>query len=574
MSRAARSGKKEPSGSADSRIERKRFLVRLTLSMVSGVLLGFSFPPSQLGILACFGLVPLLIALADVTRTRALLGYSYVAFFLFHLITINWTGGFEHGHDVYMMIAGGVTMVVHPIFYFLPLLAYHWCRKCLGDVPALIGLPFFWVAYEYSHTLSEWSFPWLTLGNSQSYDVTAMQFISFTGVLGLSFWVLLMNVVAYVLYSLLAQRRTGRGAIRAWVTVAALVALFLAPKVYGWFVLESASHESRTEQAGQPNGVTVGIVQPNLDPWDKWSMQGYQILELYLHLTDSLVKQCGSKVPDLVLWPETAVPYYLLDSANRGMLNYLEKRLADIGVPVLTGLANIKVYADSTKAPPSAKRFPPTGQRYDTFNAAALIQPGERDVQWYGKMKMVPFAERVPYADLFYFFDFLRWNVGIGGWQIGPDTTVFRVDRSGHKFSAMICYESTYPDFVSAFVRRGAQFITIITIDSWWGRMSGAFQHKQFALFRAVENRRWVARCALGGISCFIDPYGRTYDATELFSRALLCRTIEARDEVTFYAAHGDWLGTASVWVAGALLAACVGQIFYRRKRESEWLND
>jgi apolipoprotein N-acyltransferase len=183
-------------------------------------------------------------------------------------------------------------------------------------------------------------------------------------------------------------------------------------------------------------------------------------------------------------------------------------------------------------------------------------------------MKMVPIAERVPYADAFYYLDFLRWGVGIGGWQIGPDSVVFVDRKTGVRFCSMICYESTYPGFVASFVRRGAEFIAIITIDSWWDHMSGAYQHKQFAILRAVENRRWVARCAVGGISCYIDPYGRTYDATALFTTAALSRTIGVSDEMTFYTGHGDLLGQFCLLLAALSLAACLGKSFHAKVRQ------
>ena len=101
--------------------------------------------------------------------------------------------------------------------------------------------------------------------------------------------------------------------------------------------------------------------------------------------------------------------------------------------------------------------------------------------------------------------------------------------------------------------------------------MSGAFQHQQIALLRAVENRRWIARCAVGGISCFIDPYGRAHEATELFTQRVLSETIERRNALTWYTAHGDLLGEATAWLAAAFAAAALGQGFLKRKRKLAW---
>jgi len=552
--------------------ERCHFWFRFALCMASGLMLGFSFPPSSLGILACFGLVPLLIVLAEIERTRTALFFSYIAFLVFHVLTLNWTGGYEHGKDVYMMIAGGFTMIIHPLFYFLPISLFLFVRNTFGEKTALVGFPLFWVAYEYSHSLSEWSFPWLTIGNSHSYDLARMQFISFTGVYGLSLLVVVINILSYVLYSHLAQKRWSSFSYSAIGVALLIVVVYLLPKLYGERVLATApSHETGGVEEGAPT-VTVGIVQPNIDPWVKWKGNAGDLFDIYLSMTESLIVT-EAKKPDLVLWPETAIPFRLLSKGFEHHLGLLKSRVDMWGTALLTGFTHTVVYDDSSAAPPSAKRTPSTGERYDYFNAAVFLQPDVGENAWYGKMKMVPLAERIPYADVFFLLDFLRWGVGIGGWQIGHDSTIFAERKTGGRFSAMICYESTYPAFVAAFVKKGAEFITIITIDSWWGRMSGAFQHQQFALFRAVENRRWIARCAVGGISCYIDPYGRIYEKTELFTRASMARTIGRFSDLTFYTRHGDWLPVICLFLGGLLFAAAAGKRFKNNQRRLLWDN-
>jgi apolipoprotein N-acyltransferase len=549
---------------------RQQTRVRVALSVISGILLGASFPPSTLGILACFGLVPLLIVLADINEIGTGLRYSYLAFLIFHIITLNWTGGYVDARDPYMMIAGAATMVIHPLFYFLPMFVYLVVKKHFGERTALVALPFAWVGYEYSHTLSEWSFPWLTIGNSQSYELARMQFISVTGVLGLSFWIILLNILAYLLYSALAQQGTRHIPRAAVALLAGFLILYYLPAVYGSRVLANAPRSADGLVEGEKT-ITVGMIQANVDPWEKWTQNGYNSLERYLDMTAMLADTAGNRKPDLVLWPETAVPYDLHSEMNRPLLQSVRERLGKSNVSVLTGMPYFLFYKNSSSAPPSAKRRKYTGERYDAFNAAVLIQPGEDELPWYGKMKMVPLAERVPYADLFAFMDFLQLGVGIGGWQIGPKQTIFTEKRTGTRFCTLICYESVYPGFVASFVRAGAEFISIITIDSWWDHMSGAFQHERFAVFRAVENRRWVARCAVGGISCYIDPYGRIYDATELFTTRVLNRTIGRSTALTYYAEHGDLLGQVCLWISGLFLAGVVGLHFKNKIRAQQW---
>jgi apolipoprotein N-acyltransferase len=543
---------------------------RYTLALLSGLMLGFSFPPSQLGVLACVGLVPLLIVLGDLEGPRGSFRYMYLSMVVFHIITLNWTGGYAHGNDPYMMIAGAITMTIHPFFYFLPLGFYMLIKKHLGAWAAITAFPFLWVGYEYSHMLSEWSFPWLTIGNSQTYDLSAMQFVSFTGVLGLSFWIVVLNVIAYILYSGIASGAFPALSWKAGGLAVLFFGLYLVPKMYGSIVLATAPpREAPLSDAGQET--TIGIIQSNIDPWAKWKGSADQALDTYIQMTDSLLSTTGGSTPDLVLWPETAVPYYLLQPSSRPLLSALRQNVDRWNTAILTGFPHVRYYTDSTLAPPSAKRSSITGERYDVYNAAAWIQPGVDTIRWYGKMKMVPLAERVPYADAFYYLDFLRWGVGIGGWQIGPDSVIFVEENTGVRFCTMICYESTYPGFVAAFVRKGAEFIAIITIDSWWDRMSGAFQHQQFSILRAIENRRWVARCAVGGISCFIDPYGRVYDRTGLFTRTAILRTIEARDQMTYYTLHGDQLGQLCLLLTALFLASVAGKTFHANIRRRQW---
>lgn len=512
-------------------------------------MLGFSFPPSHFGILACFGLIPLLVALDEVEKTRSAFGFIYAAMLVFHMITLNWTGGYAHMNDPYMMIAGAVTMTVHPLFYFLPLGAYLFVRKRAGKNVALASLPFAWVAYEYSHTLSEWSFPWITLGNTQSYDIGRIQFIEYTGVIGLSFWIMVLNVLGYFLYkSLLVNGTTIRSSLNVTLG-ASILLIYLLPTIHGRFLL-SQNAQSEIVNAQSAGTITVGMIQSNVDPWEKWKQSGFETIDMYLRMTDSLVKNARNK-PDLVLWPETAMPYYILTKRNESTLGMVREKIFKIGVPVLFGLPHAVYYDDTTLAPPSAKRIQSTGERYDAFNATAFIQPGVNEIPWYGKMKFVPIAERVPYADAFYVFDFLRWGVGIGGWQLGRDSVIFQEKKTGARFSSMICYESVYPEFVASFVKRGAEFIAIVTIDSWWDHMSGAYQHHQYAIFRAIENRRWIARCAVGGFSSYIDPSGNVYDKTDLFTQAVLSRSIEGRTELTFFTEHGEWVGKLCAIASG-----------------------
>ncbi len=517
-----------------------RAMHRWALAIASGVLLGASFPPSPFHSLAYVGLIPLLVLLESIEGSWRALRYSYLSFLILHILTLYWTGGFVVGKDVWMMIAGAALLIVHPLFYVIVIVFYLLIRRRRGLLLGLVALPFLWIAFEYSHALGEFSFPWITLGNSQAYDLPRIQVAEYTSVYGISFFIVLFNVVGFVLVSKIAADRWILRSRGTRICIAVLAVLYLAPWIYGKVTMGSGA------RTGSARKVNVGIVQPNIDPWEKWSVTGSDRWASYdrqLEQLTAATKSLAAKHPDLVVWPETAIPLRILLAQNQPYLNWLRSNLDSLGVPVMTGLPSTRFY-DSANAPLTASRDETRKSYYDDFNSATLFLPGKPPGAIYRKIVLVPFAERIPYAETFRFLiEPLKWNVGIGMWGIGRDTLVFSLplrDGSATSLSSMICYESVYPNFVREFVRRGAEFLVIITNDSWWGNTSGAYQHASYASFRAIENRRWIVRAANGGISGFVDPTGVLHDETRLYTASTFHGTVEPRHEQTFYARHGD----------------------------------
>jgi apolipoprotein N-acyltransferase len=505
---------------------------RLTLACASGLMLAAAFPPSPFYSLAYVALIPFLLLLETVQGTWKILRLSYLTFLIFHLATLYWIGGFVSGKDIWLMIAGAAVVLIHPLFYWPIVLLFTWVRRRLGLIPGLALFVVAWISYEFSHSLSEFSFPWITLGNSQAYDLRRIQIAEFTSVYGLSFLILTFNVLGFVLVTKLATRGWSLRSRSTLLSATILLVLYFGPWFYG---------EMRMRQVTNDRGndtIHVGVVQPNVDPFDKWSYQSAQ-LPVLLAYTEKLARE----KTDLVVWPETAIPFFILQPQSANYLAAFRSVLDSLHVSILTGLPTL-VYYDSLSAPVTAQKSPVSGLTYEEFNSTTTFVPEQRFNLVYRKIILVPFAERIPYAETFRFLiEPLKWNVGIGMWGIGKDTVVFSVPLSnGHsaRFSSVICYESVYPNYVRQFVKRGAQFLVIITNDSWWGNTSGAYQHASYASLRAVENRRWIVRSANGGISCLVDPAGRIHDETRLYHAATIRGTVESRDDLTYYARHGD----------------------------------
>ncbi len=523
---------------------------KIFLALLSGILLGASFPPVGTGVTAFVAFIPLLFLFDELKRAGSVFRYSYLAFLVFNIATIWWVGGWW-GDDPWLKAAGIAVNLVHPLWFSLPALAYHLLRRRLGRRAALWMLPFVWTAYEYLAHLPELSFPWLLLGNSQTHEIWKIQFIRYTGVFGISFWIVAVNAALFVLARRLIFGKTRR--LMA-APLAAAIVLLVIPEVDGRLELNAPDSGEK---------LRIGIAQPNMDPYEKWGAGESPMSKLanLASLYDSLAME---KPPALVLWPETAVPFYLLQPSHSGEWQWLRRKIDSVGIPLITGFPDLKWYENS--APVSARKLPDEDVWYQSFNSAMLRRPGG-DPQIYHKSRLTPMSERIPYLDALPFLqDALTWGVGISNWGLGRDTTVFRlVDHPRIDTWAMICYETLYPSFVAGFARRGADFFCVITNDGWFGNSSGPYQLKQYAVLRAIENRRAVARCANNGVSCFIDPYGRVSEETVFETRTAIAADVTLRRDQTFYTRHGDVFALACSLAAVAIL---VYAPFHRRRKK------
>ncbi|MGA2623666.1 MAG: apolipoprotein N-acyltransferase [Bacteroidota bacterium] len=538
--------------------------MRRWLALLSGLMLGCAFPPLPTSTFAAFAFVPFFVLFESVDDYGESFRYSYLTFLIFNIITLYWTGGFTHGHDWYMMVAGALLLFAHPLFFLVPIAAWVFIRRQFGFSVSIYSFPFVWVSFEFLHSLTNLAFPWLTLGNTQASNLSVIQFSAFTGVYGISFWLLCLNVLVYYLYAKLALREWALTSPKTFGWIVSILAVYAVPLIYG----ESVLPAGRNQQLVGTKGIRVGIVQPNIDPFEKWQGNPVRQVSDLQQMTNEVVADSV----DLVLWPETAIPFHILDPRNRAVFDLIKEQVDLLGLNLLTGAPILREYKQGETIPKSS-RIGARGQRYDAFNSAILLQPRTDEIQEYEKILLVPFAERVPFSEQLSFLNAMEWNFGLGGWGIGKDTTVFVCrarDSSLIKFSNLICFESIYPGFVADFVRRGAQFLTVITNDSWWGNTSGAYQHEQTTVLRAVENRRWIVVCGNGGISCVIDPFGHILQSTELYARKTMTVAVEPRMELTFYSKHGDWFPEVCLVLGLAMVAGAIGKKTYSYIRKSQ----
>jgi apolipoprotein N-acyltransferase len=456
------------------------------------------------------------------------------------LITVYWVGSWQSSADPFLMISGLVLVFFLPCVMLINSTLYFISRKVFKKDLSLYFFPFFWVTGEYLLSLTDLKFPWLTIGHGLAKFTSFIQIADIVGAFGLSFIVLWINI--FIFKGLKAFKENIKVGSIYFAVAASIFILIVA---YGFIRISSSNDDHKK--------IKVGIIQPNIDPWNKWELGGLDdMLENYF----SLSQACVDEGAQIILWPETALPVYLLSGTYQREVDSIYAFLKRNNVPLLTGMPDFLIYA---KDPPRNAKYSEAGKYYyTTYNSILLFQPDRSEVQRYGKMHLVPLGEHTPFVDQLPFLgDLLKWGVGISGWNVGQDTTVFKFvnNKDTIKIGGLVCYESVFPTFPNYFVDRGAEFLTVLTNDSWYGKLSGPYQHKEFANLRAVENRRAVVRCANGGVSCLINKFGVTEVETEMFTRTHLVVDVPLNNEKTFYTKNPliiPVLSSAfSLWIIG-----------------------
>ncbi len=526
------------------------------LLILSGILMGVAFPPFPfpLTLFLFVGLIPYLYVIQKKKTLAEINRASYLTFFIFSIITIYWVGSWQKESDPFLMIAGGTLLFFEPILFLIPSTLFYLARKSFSENIALLLFPFFWACYEYLFMLTDISFPWLTLGHGLAEFVPFIQIADIVGAVGLSIIVIYLNI--FLFKSFISFKKSYK---KFKINLSIAVLLFALVLGYGFYRIESF-HISQKK-------IRVGLIQPNLDPWDKWNITNLnKLIRSYIDLS----KEAVNKGARLIIWPETALPVFLTDGSHNAELDSIYYFLIKNNVYLMTGMPDIKYYYPGEKIPENVKNNKIGNTYYATYNGILLLSPNSRYIQHYGKMKLVPFGEKVPFVNQLPFLGkLINWSVGISSWNVGRDTVNFEIpnltesDNSSQtkdsiSINGLVCYESVFPYFVTNFVQRGAKLIAVVTNDSWYGKSSGPYQHKEISVLRAVENRRTVIRAANGGISCIINPLGETDIESKLFVKDVIVGDAYLESSKTIFTKYPlivpDVSMAITFWVFGIFL--------------------
>ncbi|MBI4974695.1 MAG: apolipoprotein N-acyltransferase, partial [Candidatus Omnitrophica bacterium] len=456
--------------------------MRLILTITSAVLLILSFPSFNLEFLAWVALVPLFLAIENKKPFKAFL-IAYLFGVLFFLGTIYWL--------IHVTLPGMILVVLYLALYFglFGLVASYGLR--VTGYGLLFFIPAAWVTLEWLRSTGPAGFGWSLLAHSQSFNLPIIQIADITGAYGVSFLVVMANVMAFLAV------KNFKGISRVIIPMVICGLLISSALIYGYVRLNNIFTGER---------VKVAVIQGNIPQAKKWD---YNFRDEILNKYEGLTREALKEKPDLVIWPETSVPGYL--GRERDLSERMKTLAKDIKTPLLVG---------------APREDEVMKDKY--YNSAILLLEDGRIIDRYDKLHLVPFGEYIPFEDIFSFVEKFA-ETPIGDFTGGRDYTVFKffIERSSKdkdaiwrlvkkvKFSSLICFEDIFPGLAREFVRNGADFLVNITNDAWFGKSSAPYQHAQSSVFRAVENRVNIVRAANTGLSCFIDQKGRVIDSVE-----------------------------------------------------------
>jgi len=527
-------------------------------AILTGTLLWLAWPERGFTALIFIAFVPLFWLeeqfLGKDTRSpgKKMFGYYYLSLLIWNVLSTYWIW---YASDV-----GGVfALTANSLLMSLVLLIYFATRKRYGTFIGYFSLVCYWIAFEYLHLNWELSWPWLTIGNVFAGDPKWIQWYEYTGVLGGTLWVLLINIVIFQLIKNIFKKDLMRKILRINTTIMTTVLLILVavPLLLSFYL-----YEKRTDRG---EAINVVIVQPNIDPYnEKFSGPASEQIAKLLRLGSTMIDSSTN----LFIGPETAIAEGIWEEEifiDKNILSIRQFNTAFPHLQILIGLASYHAYQEGEQPSASARKFRDADAYYDAYNTAMLLNHGD-SIQLYHKSKLVPGVERMPYPAIFGFLE--NYSIELGGTSGSLGTQKERtnfVTSGGMKIAPSICYESIYGGFMSNYIRAGAEMIAIITNDGWWRDTPGYRQHKDYARLLAIEFRKSIARSANTGISCFINQRGDIMQETKWWEDDAIKDTIYKNKIVTFYARYGDYIGFIA-----AFLSICI-LVFMGAKRTLGW---
>jgi apolipoprotein N-acyltransferase len=522
------------------------------LAILSGLLFIPGWYEWGTGLFMMLAFVPMLLIIENLVETdkggRKLFLYTSISFIIWNIGTIWWIKNASFAGLI-------AALLLSTTFMSITMWLVYMVRKAWGVRGGLFALVVFWLAFEFAYLHGEVAWPWLTLGNGFAYEVRLIQWYDFTGALGGSLWVLLVNIFMYKAFFSYTNIVTLN---RKWFVVALLV--LLTP------ILISVIRYTNYVEEINPRKIV--IVQPNVDPYLKFN--DIPSIE-QTHMQVNLAKTVLDATIDYVVAPETSIINTiwvdrLIESPDLQLIKEMQKGFPKM--KYITGISCYRLYSPTDIKSSTAQEYTDKpGYFFDSFNSA--IQIDSTDViPLYHKSKLVTGVEKMPYPKLLNILKPLTLRLGGAFRSHGTQDQreVFSSANDSVKVAPVICYESVFGDYVTDYVKMGAGLLFVITNDGWWGNTPGHRQHNSFSSIRAIETRRSVARSANTGVSSFINQRGDVLQKLDWWKRGVIVEKLNVNTKLTFFTKHGDYIGRLAFFIGLFLIVSLIVKILLPSK--------
>ena len=477
----------------------------LILVFLSGFITGITFHPLGLGFLIWFSFFPL-IHVFTISNIKKNTLYGFFFGLSYNTTAFYWIGS-NSGADSLTVFGSLIAAVFYLSLFWAGVgFLFSFLRTENKGRLSNMFFPFIIVSMEYLRSFGALGFPWSNLALSQSQYIYLIQFIEVTGTYGLSFLIIVFNVV---IYNIIQKKDSIRGGL----SIIAFIIIGLS--IAGLLRINSLPKLNKK--------ISVVVVQPNINPNTKW-----QNKKNVIAFMDSMHQKAVKFEPNLIVFPETALPSYLVrDYRTR---NSLQNTVNNFNIPLLTGTIHTS-FEDNSKY---------------YYNSSMFLMP-EKDYELYSKIHLVPFAEYDLLPAFFHPLSKLNINIDRGNFKSGNTYKVF--EHENLLFSNLICYESSIPKISRTFVSKGAEFLVIQANDGWLGSSFGPYQHFELAKLRAIENRISIVRSANTGISGIINFDGSVTEKVKLNEEKLIFEEVITNKNRSFYTKYGDIFALLNVLV-------------------------
>ena len=528
----------------------------LILAALSSLLLILPWLQQFSGVILFVAFIPLLVIEHNLYESRQnnksiqIFIYAYLIFFIWNFATTYWIYN--------ATIAGAIAAILlNSLFMALVIWLFHITHRLLGHRYGYFGLITYWTGFELLYLKADISWPWLNLGNGLAKDIKLIQWIEFTGITSATPWILLINILLFTIILEYAEKLNIRKKI-----FELIILLVVALLPIGFSIYKYHSYN----ESNDPFEIT--ILQPNIDPYNEkpTKLTNQEKLDIILDLANSNV----DLETEYVIAPEAAIEDNIWENNlpnNRSIkrINEFVKSYPDL--KFIVGMQSLYSYQPDEPPSSTARKFSDSDGMWDLYNSSIQID-NSNNFQVYHKSKLVIGVEKMPSGKVFKILEkvITKFGGASGSYGTQNERNTLNDPIGNGKVGTLICYESVYGEFVTDYIKKGANMLFIITNDGWWGNTLGYKQHLSYSGLRAIETRRSIARSASTGISCFINQKGEISMQTEYGKKSAIEAYINANSKLTYYVKHGNFISRILLFFGILTLLYTIAKLLMGRK--------